>query len=152
MSKAMRTPLNIMIVEDEALLAMDIEAIAEDVGYVVIGTAISLREVQRFPESIDPHVAFVDMHLAEGSNGLEVTAHINKHWPDAVVIFLTANVKKIPQDFAGAHGVIAKPFSRAGLMSVLHYLEQGITDPPPRSTEPTSFQPSPALAASWARG
>jgi CheY-like chemotaxis protein len=148
----MRTPLNIMIVEDEALLAMDIEAIAEDVGYVVVGTAISLREVQRFPESFDPHVALVDMHLAEGSNGLEVTAHINKRWPNAVVIFLTANVKKIPQDFAGAQGVIAKPFSRAGLISALHYLEQGICNPPPSSVEPSSFQPSPALAASWAHG
>ncbi|MDB5715420.1 MAG: response regulator receiver [Sphingomonadales bacterium] len=144
--------LNILIVEDEALLAMDIEAIVEDVGYNVIGTAISLSEVQRFPESFDPHVAFVDMHLAEGSNGLEVTAHIRKLWPCTIIIFLTANVKKIPLDFAGAHGVIAKPFSRAGLISALHYLEQGICDPPPSSVKPSSLQASPTLSVSWAQG
>jgi DNA-binding LytR/AlgR family response regulator len=144
------TPLNILIVEDEALLAMDLEFIVGDVGHRVIGTAVSLREVQNFPESFDPHVAFVDMQLAEDSNGIEVTAHIAERWPDAVIIFLTANVKKIPDDFAGAHGVIAKPFSRAGMISALNYLEQGICEPPPLMTIPSSLQASPALSAAWA--
>ncbi|QXQ05393.1 response regulator [Sphingosinicellaceae bacterium] len=143
-------PLNVLIVEDEALLAMDLESIVEDVGHRVVASAVCLREVQDLPDSIEPSLAFVDMHLAEGSTGLEVSAHIKAHWPDAIIVFVTANVRKIPEGFAGAHGVVAKPFSRAGMITAMRYLEEGILDPPPVSPEPSSFHASPAFAATWA--
>lgn len=123
------TPLKILVVEDEALLAMDLESIVQDLGHQVVAMAASFREVQALPASISPNLAFVDMQLAEHSTGVEVAAHILEIWPKAIVVFVTADVKKIPDDFAGAHGVIAKPFSRAGMITALRYLEEGIVKP-----------------------
>lgn len=144
-----KPPLSVLIVEDEPLLAMDIEMMIEDAGHRVVAEAASLFDVQDLGEETAPDLAFVDLQLARGTNGLDVNALIRRRWPDAIVVFVTANPKKIPEDFAGAHGVIAKPFSHNGFMSALQYLREGVCDPPPVSPQPGSFVASPAFAASW---
>ncbi|WP_245892676.1 response regulator [Novosphingobium guangzhouense] len=101
--------MNILIVEDELLLAMDIEAIVEDSGHKVVGEAASLKDVQDLPDATNPHLAFVDVHLANGSSGLDVCRLIQERWPDALVIFVTANVARIPDDFSGAHVLSPSP-------------------------------------------
>ncbi|MEA1072849.1 response regulator [Sphingomonas sp. LY160] len=142
-------PMRVLIVEDEALLAMDIEAIVQDCGHHVMAEAASLREVVNLPSEPSPNLAFVDIQLAEGSSGLDVSKLIQERWNDTVIIFVTANPKKIPDDFAGAHGVIPKPFSENGLVSAMHYIEEGVCDPPPTAPAPASFIASPNFAARW---
>jgi CheY-like chemotaxis protein len=149
MTNRPHAPLSVLIVEDEALLAMDIEAMVEDAGHQVIGEVASLDEVQDLPGSLRPDLAFVDIQLAKGSSGLDVCAIIRKRWVDAIVVFVTANPLKIPADFAGGHGVIPKPFSRTGLISAMRYIEEGVCDPPPLSPQPASFIAAPAFAALW---
>lgn len=146
----MNDAMNVLIVEDEILLAMDIEAIVEDSGHSVLAEAGGLKDVEALPDDIDPQLAFVDIHLTNGSNGLDVAKVIQKRWPEALIIFVTANVAKIPEDFSGAHGVIAKPFSHAGIKHALRYLANGVFDPPPSSPMPACLIPSPNLEQRWA--
>ena len=61
------------------------------------------------------------------------------------MVFVTANPRKIPEDFTDACGVIPKPFSRGGLMAALRYLEAGIYNPPLASSYPNSFLPASRL-------
>jgi CheY-like chemotaxis protein len=145
-----RPPLSVLVVEDEALLAMDIEAMIEDVGHHVVAEAASLFDVQALSDTLFPNLAFVDVQLARQTSGLDVARLITQRWPETFIIFVTANPKKIPDDFAGGHGVIPKPFSRSGLKSAMRYIEEGLCDPPPTSSQPSSFVASPAFAASWA--
>ncbi|WP_445191670.1 response regulator [Sphingomonas sp. Tas61C01] len=140
--------LAVLIVEDEALLAMDIEAMVVDCGHRVVAEAASLDDVAALRIE-PPDLVFLDMHLARGSSGLDVAALVRDRWDDAVIVFVTANPKKIPADFAGAHGVIPKPFSRNGLMSAMRYLQQGMTAPPPSIPRPISFVPAPTIADRW---
>lgn len=143
--------LKVLIVEDEALLAMDIESMVQDAGHSVVGEASSVREVTQLPEDLRPTLALVDIQLDEGSNGIDASAIIRDRWPDAAVVFVTANPTKVPQDFAGAHGVISKPFSRNGLVRAIRYLEEAIFTPPPATTETGSLKVSPLIAAEWER-
>lgn len=143
------TPPKVLIVEDEPLLVMDMEAMLEDAGYVIEGEANCLDEVAAMVGHIEPDLALVDMHLAHGSTGLQVCQLLQQQWPRAMVVFVTANTGKVPSDFAGAHGVIAKPFSRSGFTSALSFLLEGLSDPPPKSALPTSFLPSPHLNQMW---
>jgi len=142
-------PLRVLVVEDEALLAMDIEAMVEDAGHQVVAEGASLHDVAAFDATIRPDLAFVDLQLAKGTNGLEVCALIRTRWPNTVIVFVTANPLKIPADYGGAHGLIAKPFSRRGLLSAMRYIAEGVIDPPPVSPQPSSFTASPAFAATW---
>lgn len=141
--------LTFLIVEDEALLAMDIEAMVEDCGHRVVAEAASLADVEALEHIAAPDVALVDIQLALGSSGLDVSALIQARWANTVIVFVTANPKKLPCDYAGAHGVIAKPFSRNGMKSALHYLEEGMAAPPPTSRAPDSFKPAPSIVGLW---
>ena len=67
-----------------------------------------------------------------------------------MVVFMTANAKRIPDHFAGAVGVIAKPYTTSGLISALSYLEEGVRRPPPALRLPSGFTLSPAFRNAWA--
>ena len=142
-------PLRFLVVEDEALLAMDLGMMIEDAGHSVVAEATCLREVQALNDSLSPHVAFVDLQLAENSSGFDVCTHIKEHWSGAIIVFVTANARKLTIDIAGAHGVISKPFSRNGVMSALRYLQEGICNPPPSSPAPPDFTAFPKFATTW---
>ena len=146
----MTKPMGVLIVEDEMLLAMDLEAMIEDTGHQVLGEAATLEEVEALSGDIDPQLVFVDLHLAQGSDGLDVCLVVQRRWPQALIVFVTANVSKIPPDFCGAHGVIAKPFSHAGVTGAIKFLADGLSDPPPHLPLPASFTPSPSLDRRWA--
>jgi len=145
----MAAPMDVLIVEDEMIIAMDMEALVIDCGHEVVGAAVSLQEVEALPADLNPQLALVDLHLAQGSNGFEVCEHIKERWPEALIVFMTANVSKIPEDYSGAHGVIAKPFSHAGVVSALRYLSEGVFDPPPSVPRPSSLETSEHLRRRW---
>jgi DNA-binding LytR/AlgR family response regulator len=145
----MTEPLKVLIVEDEALLAMELESLVEEAGHSVVGWATSSVEAKSMVESTDADIAFVDIHLTDGPTGVEVAEYIGEK-KRSMVVFMTANPKRIPEHFAGAIGVIAKPYTMNGLTSALRYLQEGVRRPPPVSTRPAGFTLSPAFAAVWA--
>ncbi|QKC83113.1 response regulator [Mesorhizobium sp. NZP2077] len=142
-------PLKVLIVEDEALLAMELESLVEEAGHKVVGWATSSSEAKSMVESTDADIAFVDIHLTDGPTGVEVAEYIGQK-KNSMVVFMTANPKRIPDHFAGAIGVIAKPYTMNGLTSALRYLQEGVRRPPPVSTRPAGFTLSPAFEAVWA--
>jgi CheY-like chemotaxis protein len=142
-------PLDILIVEDEAIIAMDLEMMIEEAGHRVIADAASLHDVKALNRDLRPHIALVDMQLAQGTNGLDVAQLIRERWTETCVVFVTANPKQIPDHYCGAHGVIPKPFSRLGLLSALNYIVEGFCDPPPVLVRPGSFIASPLIASTW---
>jgi DNA-binding response OmpR family regulator len=141
-------PLRVLIVEDEALLAMELEGLIEDAGHEVAGWATSSREARDMIDHTEADLAFVDIHLADGPTGLDVGAYIKAARP-TVVVFLTANSKRVPEDFAGACGVMAKPYTVNGLIGCLRFVQEGIRRPPPVSMRPVGFSLAPAYATSW---
>jgi DNA-binding response OmpR family regulator len=143
--------LRFLVVEDEALLAMDLEMMIEDAGHRVVGEAVCLADMDRLDDDLDPEVAFVDIQLADGSSGLDVCQQIRERWPSAIVIFVTANPKMATIGRDGGHGLIAKPFSRAGFIAAMRYLTKGISDPPPDSEPPPALSLSGAVVAAWSK-
>lgn len=145
----MPEPLKVLIVEDEALLAMELENLIAEAGHTVIGCAVSLAEARRLIDTEDADLALVDIHLSDGPTGIAVADYIRSA-TRSTVVFLTANPKRIPQDFAGAAGVIAKPYTVNGLTAALRYMEEGVRRPPPTGPRPVGFSLSPDYAAVWA--
>jgi len=145
----MTEPLKILIVEDEALLAMELEALVEEAGHKVVGWATSAEEAKALINTTDAEIAFVDIHLNDGPTGVEVAQYIHQQ-NHPMVVFMTANAKRIPENFAGAVGVISKPYTTSGLISALGYLEEGVRRPPPKVKLPSGFQLSPMFHDAWA--
>lgn len=149
MTQRPATPLNILIIEDEAILVMDMELVIEDTGHTVIGDVASVIELQKLQPSTAPDLAFVDIQLAQNTNGLDASNLVRERWSDTAIVFVTANPGKVPVGHAGAHGIIAKPFTRSGLIAALEYLSEGISSPPPRKSQPASFVAFPGLDKQW---
>ncbi|RTL92314.1 MAG: response regulator [Hyphomicrobiales bacterium] len=142
-------PLKVLIVEDEALLAMELESLVEEAGHSVVGWAMSSDEAKAIVDTSKADIAFVDIHLSDGATGLDVAEYIRRSG-QPMVVFMTANPKRIPENFVGAVGVIAKPYTMNGVMSALRYLQEGVRRPPPVSALPAGFTLAPDFAAVWA--
>jgi AmiR/NasT family two-component response regulator len=143
-------PLNVLIIEDEAVLVMDMEAVVQDAGHNLFGDVASVYELQAFDSAEAPDLAFVDINLAKGTSGLDASMIVRERWTNAFIVFVTANPGKIPEGHAGSHGVIVKPFTQKGLTAALEYICQGMCTPPPTVDLPASFIPFPAFAESCA--
>lgn len=117
------TGLRILVVEDEALIALELECLLDDLGYVTVGVAGNSAEAIALGRTMAPDVALVDIHLIDGPTGVDVARELSLD-PRTSVVFMTANEKRIPADFAGAVGVIAKPYSERAVAGALHYVAE----------------------------
>lgn len=117
-------PLRILIVEDEILIALELESLLQDLGHDVVGMAASSAEALSLGQELKPDLAFVDVHLADGPTGVDVARQLAAQH-QVTVLFMTANAKRIPEDFAGAWGVIAKPYTERGVREALRYVMAG---------------------------
>ncbi len=123
MSEVKDASLRILVVEDEVLIALELECLLEDLGHVSVGVAGCSADAIALGRSTAPDVALVDIHLIDGPTGVEVARQLSRD-PRTTVVFMTANAKRIPPDFAGALGVIAKPYSERVVASALDYVVQ----------------------------
>jgi len=145
----MPDPFKVLIVEDEALIAMELEGLVEDAGHEVAGWATTLSEAKELIVKTRPDVAFVDLQLADGHTGMDIARFINANH-SSVVVFMTANPGWLPDDFLGAVGVMSKPYTMNGVLGALRYLHEGIRKPPPVSQRPSGFTLAPAYKTAWA--
>ncbi|MGU3537723.1 response regulator [Methylobacterium sp. A54F] len=136
------SPLRVLIVEDEALILMQLEALVEDAGHRVIGTAMRCAEAIDLAQELRPDLAFVDLSLCDGGSGLDVAQTLHAS-AGALVVFVTANPLRLGNDLAGAAGVIAKPFTRAVIAGGMLYLEECIRHPPPIRMLPGGMRMAP---------
>jgi CheY-like chemotaxis protein len=110
---------------------------------------MSSDEAKAMVDTSKADIAFVDVHLSDGPTGLDVAEHIQRSG-QPMVVFMTANPKRIPENFVGAVGVIAKPYTMNGVRSALRYLQEGVRRPPPVSVLPAGFTLAPDFLAVWA--
>lgn len=138
------TSLRILVVEDEALIALELGWLLSDLGHEVVGTAVGASEAIALGRSIRPDVALVDVHLIDGPTGIDVARALSAD-PRITVVFMTANDKRIPDDFAGAVGVIAKPYSERAVAGVLTYVAACRAGGAPSTQGLDGFRPAQAV-------
>jgi len=79
----------IMVIEDEPLIAMDIEEMVESLGHRVVGVARTHSEATELFHRTQPKMVLADIQLADGSSGIDA---VNEILADRAVpvIFITA--------------------------------------------------------------
>jgi DNA-directed RNA polymerase specialized sigma24 family protein len=80
---------DVLIIEDEALIALDLEALVENLGHNVIGIARTRTEASKIAESRSPGLILADIQLADGSSGLDAVNDLLNSFA-VPVIFITA--------------------------------------------------------------
>ncbi len=112
--------MKVMIVEHEMLLAMALESEVETAGHAVVGLAATSDQALELAREEKPEFAFVDIHLQDGPTGIDVGRSLAAQ--NIPYVFVSGNIKKLPNDFAGAIGAIEKPYTMNGMANALAYL------------------------------
>jgi CheY-like chemotaxis protein len=80
---------DVLIIEDEPIIAMDLETLVESQGHRVIGVASTHAEAIELARHERPGLVLADIQLADGSSGLNAVNEILRS-VDVPVIFITA--------------------------------------------------------------
>lgn len=107
----------ILIVEDEPLVADDIERTLKKLSYQVVGRAVSGQEAIELTEKLRPDLALMDISIKGKMDGVETGKTLKERFGTAL-IYLTAHSDQATFDRAKItepYGYVVKPFQEADL-------------------------------------
>jgi CheY-like chemotaxis protein len=109
----------ILIIEDEPLIALDIEEIITSLGHRAIGVARTHSEAVKLAAEKNPQLILSDIQLADGSSGIDAVNEILKSF-DVPVIFITAFPERLLTGTRPEPAfLITKPFSHDMVKAVI---------------------------------
>ena len=114
------TKTKILIVEDERIVAADIQRSLQSVGYAVSAVVSSGKEAVSKAEELKPDLVLMDIVLSGDGNGIQAAAQI--HSLDIPIVYLTAYAQEETLQRAKAtepYGYIVKPFNDRELRSTV---------------------------------
>ena len=128
-------PLRILIVEDEFILALELQMIVQNAGHEVVGMAKTAEAAIAGAERWRPDVALMDLRLADGSLGREAARVIlERHGIRSV--FLSGNLDAATRRHLAELEPIAmmtKPIDRSELEDVLKAVAASPPSAPPEA-------------------
>ena len=111
----------ILVVEDESIVAKDIQSTLIKLGYDVPATASSAVMAYDKLKEIHPDLVFLDIKLKGDADGITIAEHIQENY-NIPVIFLTSYVDQATLDRAKVtepYGYIVKPFHETDLKTTV---------------------------------
>ncbi len=111
----------VLIVEDEAIIALDIESQLIEIGFTVTGTARSAEEAFQLIEANKPDLVLMDIRIDGKMDGIAAAGIIRKRF-NLPVIYLTAHADEATLERAEAtepFGYIVKPLQHFKVKAVI---------------------------------
>ena len=108
---------SILVVEDEAIIAADLELKLRRLGYRVSGTTNTGEQAVTLVRQQPPDLVLMDIRLAGAMDGIEAAREIRSQ-NDVPLVFLTAHSDEATLERAGQtepFGFITKPFHERDL-------------------------------------
>ncbi len=125
-----QTRARILIIEDEPIIAMDIEMIVRDLGHDVVAVATTHAEAVAEAQAHKPGLVLADIQLADNSSGIEAVQEILAD-VKLPVIFITAFPERLlTGDRPEPAFLLTKPYQpatlRAAIAQVLFFDESTV--------------------------
>lgn len=117
----METPIKILVVEDEIIIAAKISMHLTKLGYEVTGILPRGEEALVSVEENRPDIVIMDIRLKGGMNGIDTAIRMQKI-ADIPVIFLTANADEATFNKAKAakpYAFLSKPYKQTDLQRAI---------------------------------
>ena len=114
-----QTATRVLIIEDEPIIAMDIESIVRDLGHEVTGVAVTRDEAAALAKADKPGLVLADIQLADGSSGIDAVRDILAEF-SVPVIFITAFPERLlTGERPEPTFLITKPFQRSTVKAAI---------------------------------
>jgi DNA-directed RNA polymerase specialized sigma24 family protein len=109
----------VLVIEDEAMIALDIKELTEELGHTVVSIARTRDEAVQMARQHRPGLVLADIQLADDSSGIVAVNDILKSF-DAPVIFVTAFPERLlTGDCPEPAYLMTKPFDRIALKATI---------------------------------
>ncbi|MBL4578244.1 MAG: response regulator [Flavobacteriales bacterium] len=112
---------NILIVEDESIVAKDIQHTLEKLGYAVMATLPEGEKAVEFVKNELPDLIFMDIMLKGEMTGIDTAIQIHRNF-SVPIIYLTAYADKdtlSKAKISQPHGYIIKPFKEVDIRTAV---------------------------------
>jgi CheY-like chemotaxis protein/DNA-directed RNA polymerase specialized sigma24 family protein len=114
-----QTRAEVLIIEDEPIIAMDIETIVRDLGHSVTGVAVTRDEAVTQAMAKRPGLVLADIQLADDSSGIDAVKDILSEF-QVPVIFITAFPERLlTGERPEPTFLITKPFQRSTVKAAI---------------------------------
>ena len=114
-----QTHADVLIIEDEPIIAMDIESIVRDLGHNVTGVAVTRDEAIAQARKSPPGLVLADIQLADDSSGIDAVKDILAEF-SVPVIFITAFPERLlTGERPEPTFLITKPFQRSTVKAAI---------------------------------
>ena len=114
-----QTRAEVLIIEDEPIIAMDIETIVRDLGHTVTGVAVTRDEAVQQAMARRPGLVLADIQLADDSSGIDAVKDILSEFK-VPVIFITAFPERLlTGERPEPTFLITKPFQRSTVKAAI---------------------------------
>ena len=128
MGSCARRPMRVMIVEDDAAIALDLAGMVEGFGHDVVGIAESADAALALSSETCPDLALVDVQIQGERDGTTVATALRER-DDVRSLFLTAYTDPETRDRAQASwplGLISKPVTPVALRTALRMAKSAV--------------------------
>ncbi len=113
----MEQPIRILIVEDNVIIADDMQSMLEEIGYEIVDNVIVYEQAVKVLESEQVDLVLIDIILASDKTGIDLGKHIRDNY-DIPFIFVTSNSDRATVENAKTvkpNGYLVKPFEQQDL-------------------------------------
>lgn len=113
-------PGSVLLVEDDAILAMDIIHTLTSAGVREVQHCTSTQEALAALREATPEVVIVDVHLSDRDDGWAIAELVSEIVPNPPrIIFSTGAPDDIPERIAEMGPVLEKPYEGADLVALI---------------------------------
>ncbi|NER13880.1 response regulator [Leptobacterium flavescens] len=113
----MNDAIKILIVEDNVIIADDMQTMLEDIGYDIVGNVIDFEQATAVLKDNKVDLVLIDIILASDKTGIDLGQHIRDNY-NIPFIFVTSNSDRATVEIAKKvkpNGYLVKPFEQEDL-------------------------------------
>ena len=113
----MEIPIRILIVEDNVIIADDMQSMLEEIGYDIVDNVIVYEQAEEVLKTQQVDLVLIDIILASDKTGIDLGKHIRENY-DIPFIFVTSNSDRATVENAKTvkpNGYLVKPFEQQDL-------------------------------------
>lgn len=113
----MEEPIKILIVEDNVIIADDMQSMLEEIGYEIVDNVIVYEQAVEVLKNNQVDLVLIDIILASDKTGIDLGKHIRENY-DIPFIFVTSNSDRATVENAKSvqpNGYLVKPFEQQDL-------------------------------------
>lgn len=127
----MNDPIKILIVEDNVIIADDMQSMLEDIGYEIVGNVIIYEQAVEVLKKKQVDLVLIDIILASDKTGIDLGRHIRENY-NIPFVFVTSNSDRATVEKAKdvkPNGYLVKPFEQQDLYAAIEIAISNIGNP-----------------------